>query len=88
MATRSRRTTTTTTTTTTEPAAEPPVPMVLVQWLRTTTDAASEGGGRIGDRRYEGRTGQQVEIREDDAQVLALAGAGFVRYMAEAEPVA
>jgi hypothetical protein len=28
---------------------------VLVEWTRTTTDAASEHGCNIGDRHYEGR---------------------------------
>jgi hypothetical protein len=58
-------------------AAKPVVPTVLVQWLRTTTDAASEGGAHIGPRHYRGRTGEQVQIRADDAEILA--GAGFVK---------
>ncbi len=67
-------------------AAEPVVPTVLVEWLVTTANASHEGGAHIGDRHYTGRASQQVEIREDDAQVLA--GAGFVQYAAEAEPAA
>lgn len=47
---------------------------VLVQWLRTTSDAAHEGGANIGDRRYTGRAGQQVEMRADDAEILAANG--------------
>jgi hypothetical protein len=64
-------------------AAEPTAPTVLVQWLRTTSDAAHEGGGHIGNRRYTGRAGEQVQIREDDAQILA--GGGYVKYVVEPE---
>lgn len=66
----------------------PAVPAVLVQWLRTTTDAATEGGGHIGDRHYTGRIGQQVQMRADDAEILV--ANHYVRYVAEqeAEPVA
>ncbi len=76
MATRTKRSTTA--------AAEPEVPTVAVEWLRTTSDAASEHGCRIGDRRYQGRAGQQVQMRSDDAQILV--GGGFVKYAAEPEP--
>jgi hypothetical protein len=62
-------------------AAEPVVPTVLVQWLRTTPKAASEGGAHIGPRHYRGRTGEQVEIREDDAVILA--ANGYVKAVAE-----
>jgi len=54
-------------------AAEPVVPTVLVQWLRSTSNAASEGGCHIGDRRYQGRAGERVEIPAADAQVLMAA---------------
>jgi hypothetical protein len=67
--------------------AEPAVPMVTVEWLRTTTDAASEGGAHIGPRHYTGRIGQQVEIRADDAEILA--ASGYVKTVAsEPEQVA
>lgn len=49
-------------------------PLVLVQWLRSTADAAYEGGCNIGDRRYQGRAGEQARIREDDAAILAAGG--------------
>ncbi len=65
-------------------AAEPEVPTVAVEWIRTTSDAASEHGCRIADRRYHGRAGEQVQMRTDDAQILA--GGGFVKYLPEPEP--
>lgn len=74
MATRSRRTTA---------VAEPAVPTVMVEWLVSTANASHEGGCNIGGRRYEGRAGQQVEIREDDAAILV--ANHFVRYAAQSE---
>jgi hypothetical protein len=53
---------------------EPPPPSVLVEWTRTTSDAASEHSCSIGDRRYRGRLGERVEIRSDDAEILAAGG--------------
>ncbi len=61
--------------------AEPAVPTVTVEWLVTTSNASHKGGAHIGDRHYSGRAGEQVEIREDDAEVLL--AAGFVQVVAE-----
>lgn len=74
MATRSKRTTA---------VAEPSVPMVAVEWLVTTSNASHEGGCRIGPRHYTGARGQQVQMRADDAEILA--ANHFVRYVAEVE---
>lgn len=56
-------------------------PLVLVQWLRTTGDAAHEHAGHIGDRHYQGRAGEQARIRADDAELLA--AGGYVKRLAE-----
>jgi hypothetical protein len=63
---------------------EPAPPSVLVEWTGTTTDAGSEGGCNIGPRHYQGRAGEQVQMRSDDAEILA--AGGYVRRVA-AEPV-
>lgn len=55
-------------------------PVVAVEWLRDTSQAAHEGGGNIGGRRYQGRAGERAEIRADDAEILA--ANGFVKRVA------
>lgn len=60
---------------------EPIVPTVMVEWLRSTGDAAHEGGGHIGDRHYQGRAGWKARIRADDAEILA--AGGYVKRVGE-----
>jgi hypothetical protein len=57
------------------------IEIAMVRWLRSTADAANEGGCHIGDRHYEGRAGELVEVRADDAAILA--AGGFVSYVVE-----
>jgi hypothetical protein len=54
---------------------------VVVEWIRSTGDAASEHSCNIGPRHYSGRAGERIAMREDDAQVLA--AGGFVREVAQ-----
>jgi hypothetical protein len=87
VATRKRNTTTT--------APGPVVPTVLVTWIRHAPlaamhpllgrDPTSSGAGEIGGRRYGGRLGERVEIREDDAAILA--AGGYVQYGPKAPSV-
>jgi hypothetical protein len=63
---------------------------VLVQWVRDAPlpavhpllgyDPTVSVAGNIGGRRYGGHLGEQVEIRADDAEILA--ANGFVKYLA------
>ena len=64
---------------TTEPAVE----MVTVQWLVNSSDAAHEGGGNIGGRRYTGQIGERAEIPASAAEILR--AAGFVKLAVEVE---
>jgi hypothetical protein len=66
-------------------AQEPAPATVLIEWTRSTGDAASEGGCNISDRHNSGRAGERVAMRSDDAAHL-VAG-GFVRRVA-GEPTA